>query len=115
MQRGSLQIECPERTHAIVLLPLEAMLLIEVARRSVLLGRQEPAHQPPTTALGRAIGEVSEKRGFDGSSDNAAAKQESIHLALFTFVVRNRDPDQPMIAKTIAYLDRKYVPLRLLS
>src|SRR5450756_2962524 len=81
-QSGTLQIECPQRARAICLLPLEAMLLVEIARRSVFLCRQKPTHQPLAAALASALGQMREKRSFDRSSDDAAAQQEGIHFAL---------------------------------
>ena len=97
---------------AVGLLPLEAMLLIKIARRGILPGRQKPALQPLASALGRAFGEMREKRGFNCPSDDAAAQQEGIHFALFAYVVRDRDPDQSVIAETVAHPDRKYVATR---
>src|SRR5208283_6077175 len=105
-QRGTLQIERPQRARAVCLLPLEAMLRVEIARRSVFLRRQKPAHQPLAAAPGSALGEMSEKRSFDRSSDDAAAQQKGIDFALLTFVVRDRDSDQPVVAETIAHPNR---------
>src|SRR6266481_6249198 len=91
------------------------MLRIEIARRSVFLCRKKPAHQPLASALGGAFGEMSEKCGFYCSSYDAAAQQEGVHFALLAFVVRDRDPDYPVVAKTIAHPDGKYMPARLFS
>src|ERR1700687_6501154 len=91
------------------------MLFVEIARRGVFLRRQKPAKQALATALGGAFGEMSEQRSFDCSSNNAAAQQEGVHFALLAFVMGDCDPDQPVVAETIAYPDRKYVPLRPFS
>src|ERR1019366_7478985 len=109
-QRGTLQIERPQRARAVCLLPLEAMLRVEIAGGSVFLRRQKPAHQPRMASLGCTLGAMG---GFDCSSDDSAAQQEGIDFALLAFVVRDRDSDQPVVAETIAHPDRKYVPPRL--
>src|ERR1700694_3835058 len=88
------------------------MLRVEIARWSVFFRRQKPAKKLLTTSLDSAVGEMSEQRCFYCSSNNPAAQQESIHLALLAFVVRDRDSDQPVVAETIADTDGEYVPLR---
>src|ERR1039457_1396152 len=86
-QRGTLQIERPQRARADCLLPLEAMLRVEIAGGSVFLRRQKPAHQPLMASLGGIAGEMGEQCGFDRSSDDSAAQQEGIDFALLAFVV----------------------------
>src|ERR1700674_6056507 len=91
------------------------MLRVEIARRSVFLCRQKPAHQPLASALGGAFGEMGEQRRFNRSSNNPTAQQEGVHFALLAFIVGDRDSDQSVVAETIADADGKYAPVRPFS